>query len=47
MGVAAERVESAAGLENILAAWSLQSGPLFLEAAFDPDAYQRMTDGIR
>jgi acetolactate synthase-1/2/3 large subunit len=47
MGAAAERIESVAGLEKTLAAWAMEQGPLFLEAAFDPDAYQRMTDGIR
>jgi acetolactate synthase-1/2/3 large subunit len=47
MGVAAERIDNVAGLEKILAAWTMTQGPLFLEAAFDPDAYQRMTEGIR
>ena len=47
MGAAAERIDSVAGLEKVLASWTLDSGPLYLEAAFDPDEYQRMTDGIR
>ena len=47
MGAAAERIDGISGLESVLAAWTPQRGPLFLEMAFDPDEYQRMTDGIR
>jgi thiamine pyrophosphate-dependent acetolactate synthase large subunit-like protein len=47
LGVDGVRIESVGALETALACWSMDSGPLYLEAVFDPDAYQRMTDGIR
>jgi thiamine pyrophosphate-dependent acetolactate synthase large subunit-like protein len=46
LGVMSERVENSMSLERILGQWTKQ-GPLFIEVAFDPDAYQKMTDGIR
>jgi acetolactate synthase-1/2/3 large subunit len=47
LGVGGVRIESVGALEAALAGWSMESGPLYLEAVFDPDAYQQMTDGIR
>jgi acetolactate synthase-1/2/3 large subunit len=46
LGVPAERVKKLDGLEKALAGWS-RNDPLFLEIPFDPDNYQRMTDGLR
>jgi acetolactate synthase-1/2/3 large subunit len=46
LGLPAERVTNISGLEKALAGWS-QTAPLFLEIPFDPDNYQRMTDGLR
>jgi acetolactate synthase-1/2/3 large subunit len=46
MGVAGVRVESEGDLEHAFSRWD-GSGPLFMEACFDADRYQRMTEGIR
>jgi acetolactate synthase-1/2/3 large subunit len=47
LGIGGVRIESEGALETALGGWSMDSGPLYLEAIFDPDAYQRMTEGIR
>jgi acetolactate synthase-1/2/3 large subunit len=47
LGCPAERIESLAALEKALQAWNMSTGPLFLELAFDADAYLAMTEGIR
>lgn len=41
------RAESLADLESALASWNPESGPGFIEVAFDPEAYQAMVQGIR
>jgi acetolactate synthase-1/2/3 large subunit len=45
-GVPGVRIESLAALEKALMNWD-QLHPLYLEARFDPTAYQSMTEGIR
>lgn len=45
-GYHVKSVDSLASLGKALAAWNCKS-PLFLEAAFDPMAYQKMTVGVR
>jgi len=40
-------VDSPSALSRALRAWDPSSGPLFLEARFDPARYVRMTEGIR
>lgn len=47
LGVPGRRVEAAPALERALADWSPASGPGFLEVAFEPDAYERMAEGVR
>jgi acetolactate synthase-1/2/3 large subunit len=46
LGVAGQRIETPEQLEAALDGWG-QNAPLYLEAPFDADEYQRMTDGIR
>jgi len=47
-GCPSERVESLSAMQRALVAWKdSPSGPLFLELAFNSDAYMAMTDGIR
>ena len=46
-GVQSVTVDSESGIEEALNCWEREKGPLFLEACFDPDNYQRMVDGIR
>jgi acetolactate synthase-1/2/3 large subunit len=46
-GCPAERIASCVALESALRAWDRSTGPLFLELAFDADAYLSMTEGIR
>jgi acetolactate synthase-1/2/3 large subunit len=43
----ARRIESLHGLEDALKAWKIDSGPLFLELRFEPQAYMAMTEGVR
>ena len=45
-GVPGTRIEKMEHLEKALDQWG-KTGPLYLEIPFDPDDYQRMTDGIR
>lgn len=47
LGIPAVPIDDEVGLEHALAAWNPSSGPLYIEAAFDPEAYQRMVDDIR
>ena len=47
LGCPARRVESLKELADSLKTWNLNSGPLFLELRFDPEAYLAMTEGIR
>lgn len=47
LGVPGARAESVPALETAIASWGMESGPMFIEAVFDPDDYQRMTEGIR
>ena len=46
LNVPGRRINNSAELEAALADWD-RSGPCYIEALFDPDDYQRMTDGIR
>lgn len=46
-GCPAQRLESVHGLESVLKIWEPNSGPLFLELPFDPQAYMGMTEGLR
>ena len=45
-GVPGVKVDTLEILEKALADWDLQH-PLYIEVAFDPQAYQHMTEGIR
>ncbi len=47
MGVSAVEVKNEEGLVAALGDWKPSSGPLFLEAFFDPQAYLDMVKGIR
>lgn len=47
MGVPAMEVGDEEGLIAALRDWNPSGGPLFLEAFFDPQAYQEMVKGIR
>jgi acetolactate synthase-1/2/3 large subunit len=47
LGWRARDVSSASELEGALRGWDPSSGPLFLQARFDPARYLRMTEGIR
>jgi acetolactate synthase-1/2/3 large subunit len=46
-GCPSERIESFAALTRAIESWKQASGPLFLDLAFDPEAYLCMTEGIR
>ena len=46
LNVPGRRINNSAELEAALADWD-RSGPCYIEVLFDPDEYQRMTDGIR
>ena len=45
-GIPAKRIKNPRDLEKALDEWT-RHGPLFLEIPFDPNDYQRMTEGIR
>jgi acetolactate synthase-1/2/3 large subunit len=47
MGWATQAVGERAALETALGVWDPTSGPLFLEATFDPTRYAAMTEGVR
>jgi len=47
LGCPARRVESLNELADSLKTWKVNSGPLFLELRFDPEAYLAMTEGLR
>lgn len=47
MNIPATRVETLADFETALAAWRPGDGVAFIEAGFDPEAYQNMVVGIR
>jgi len=47
MGLPSSRAEGDADLRDALDAWDPESGPGFIEVAFDPDAYEAMVQGIR
>jgi acetolactate synthase-1/2/3 large subunit len=47
LGLPGVRVETMDGLNDALDHWQPESGPVFIEAGFDADAYQAMIDGIR
>jgi acetolactate synthase I/II/III large subunit len=47
LGWRAHDVSSASALDGALRAWDPSSGPLFLQARFDPARYLRMTERIR
>ncbi|MBN2059263.1 MAG: thiamine pyrophosphate-binding protein [Deltaproteobacteria bacterium] len=46
-GINSVIIQSESDIEEILDAWRHEKGPLFMEAHFDPEGYQRMTEGIR
>jgi thiamine pyrophosphate-dependent acetolactate synthase large subunit-like protein len=46
LGVPGKRIAKTEDLEKALDGWQ-KEGPLFLEIPFEPDDYQRMTEGIR
>lgn len=46
-GVKSAPVQSESDIEEILDEWRRENGPLFMEARFDPEDYQHMTEGIR
>ncbi len=46
-GMPAFRASDEAGLDAALAAWRPADGPAYLELSFEPDAYERMVEGIR
>ena len=45
-GVPGQIIKKSEDLEAALDGWD-RNGPLYLEVPFDPDEYQRMTEGIR
>jgi len=47
LGLPGVRVETMDGFNDALDHWQPESGPVFIEAGFDADAYQAMIDGIR
>ncbi len=47
LGVPGVRVETAAAFNDALDHWRPDSGPVFIEAPFDPQVYQDMVQGIR
>ena len=47
MGLPGARVENIDAFNDALDLWRPDSGPVFIEAAFDADDYQAMTNGIR
>ena len=47
MGVESKTAESSKQLNNALVDWKPDQGPCFIEARFNPDAYQEMVQGVR
>ncbi|MBL6958313.1 MAG: thiamine pyrophosphate-binding protein [Rhodospirillales bacterium] len=47
LGIPGASVKSEPEFEKALADWNPASGPCYIEAAFDPDAYQDMVSGVR
>jgi len=47
LGLPGVRVENIDAFNDALDHWQPDSGPVFIEAGFDADAYQTMTNGIR
>jgi thiamine pyrophosphate-dependent acetolactate synthase large subunit-like protein len=47
LGLPGVRVENVDAFNDALDHWQPDSGPVFIEAGFDANAYQTMTNGIR
>jgi len=47
LGLPVVRVETASQFETALASWEPATGPMYIEAVFEPANYQAMVEGIR
>lgn len=47
LGIASERAETLAAVDQVLSRWNPTNGPAFLEVPFQPDPYEAMVKDIR